>query len=119
MRRALVDAGVPDRDVFTDHAGFATWDSMVRAREVFDVRSEIVVTQGFHMARALWLGRRAGLEVHGLAADRSGFGRSGRVARLREVLARVKAVGDVGTGSGPRFLGRHVPVDGNAAASRG
>jgi SanA protein len=119
MRRALVDAGVPDRDVFTDHAGFATWDSMVRARKVFEVRSAIVVTQGFHMARALWLGRRAGLEVHGIAVDRSGPGRAGRTPDVREVLARVKAVADVVTGSGPRFLGPPVPVSGDAARSRG
>jgi SanA protein len=119
MRRALVDAGVPDGDVFTDHAGFATWDSMVRARRVFEVRSAIVVTQGFHMARALWLGRRAGLEVHGLAVDLSDPGRAGRAAGAREVLARVKAVADVVTGSGPRFLGPPVPIGGDAARSRG
>jgi hypothetical protein len=81
------------------------------------VRSAIVATQGFHMTPALWLGRRAGLEVHGLVADRSGYGRSGRVARLREVLARVNEVGDVVTGSGPRFPGPPVPIGGDAAAS--
>src|ERR671931_1013302 len=64
MRRELVRRGIPDADIFTDHAGFDTWDSMVRARRVFDVRSAIVVTHGFHMARALLLGKRAGLEVH-------------------------------------------------------
>jgi SanA protein len=119
MRDALVAAGVPARDVFTDHAGFDTWDSMVRARKVFAVRSAIVVTQGFHMARALWLGKRAGLEVHGLAADRSGYGLEGRKSKLREVLARVKAVEDVVTGAKPRFLGPKVPVTGSAEASRG
>lgn len=119
MRRDLVSRGVPDADVFTDHAGFDTWSSMIRARKVFDVRSAIVVTQGFHMARALWLAKRAGLEVHGLAADRSGYGNFGRIARLREVLARVKAVEDVVTGADPKFLGPQVPVTGDASASRG
>ena len=119
MRRELVRRGIPDADIFTDHAGFDTWDSMVRARRVFDVRSAIVVTQGFHMARALWLGKRAGLEVHGLAADRSGYGLEGRKSKLREVLARVKAVADVVTGAKPRFLGPRVPITGSAQASRG
>jgi SanA protein len=119
MRRELVRRGVPDGDVFTDHAGFDTWSTMVRARKVFEVRSAIVVTQGFHMARALWLGKRAGLEVHGLAADRSGYGLEGRKSKLREVLARVKAVEEVVTGAKPRFLGPKVPVTGSAEASRG
>jgi SanA protein len=68
MRRELVRLGVPDRDVFTDHAGFATLDSVVRARKVFNVHSVIVVTQPFHMSRALWLARHAGLTAHGLDA---------------------------------------------------
>jgi SanA protein len=119
MRRDLVRRGVPDGVIFTDHAGFDTWDSMVRARKVFEVKSAIVVTQGFHMARALWLGRRAGLEVHGLVADRSGYGTEGKKSQAREVLARVKAVEDVVTGAPPRFLGPMVPVTGSAQASRG
>jgi SanA protein len=119
MRRELVRRGVPDADIFTDHAGFDTWSSMVRARKVFEVRSAIVVTQGFHMARALWLGKRAGLDVHGLAADRSGYGIEGKKSDVREVLARVKAVEDVVTGAKPRFLGPKVPITGSAQASRG
>jgi SanA protein len=54
MRKALLKDGVPARDLFTDHAGFDTWDSAQRARRVFGVHSVVVVTQGFHMARALW-----------------------------------------------------------------
>jgi SanA protein len=53
MRRELVTLGVPDADIFTDHAGFATLDSVVRARKVFNVHSVIVVTQPFHMPRAI------------------------------------------------------------------
>jgi SanA protein len=57
MREALLRAGVPASAIFTDHAGFDTWASMVRARKVFGARNVIVVTQGFHMARALYLAR--------------------------------------------------------------
>lgn len=119
MRRELVAAGVPDRDVFTDHAGFDTWDSAVRARKVFGVRSALVVTQGFHLPRAVWLAQRAGLTATGVPADRRSYGGAQQRSELREVLARVKAVGQVVTGAEPRYLGEPVPIDGDARASRG
>jgi SanA protein len=65
MRKALVREGVEPRDVFEDHAGFDTWATMVRAREVFGVREAVVITQGFHMPRALFLAEKAGIEATG------------------------------------------------------
>jgi SanA protein len=119
MRRDLLRLGVPARDIFEDHAGFDTWDSMVRARKVFAVRSAIVVTQRFHLARALWLARRAGLRASGLAADARGYGAIMRSLQAREVIARVKAVGDVVTGAGPRFLGPTHPIAGDGRGTLG
>lgn len=120
MRAELVRLGVPDSDVFTDHAGFATLDSVVRAKKVFNVSSAIVVTQGFHLPRALWLARRAGLTAYGLEAGHgNGYGHNGVKAKVREVIARTKAVGDIVTGAQPQFLGPRVDVAGSAAASRG
>jgi SanA protein len=119
MKRALVAAGVPEEDIFTDHAGFDTWDSVVRARKVFQARSALVVTQGFHMPRAVWLARHAGLDAHGVVADRHDYGRQGQKSALREVLGRVKAVGNVAAGTKPRFLGPPVPITGDARASDG
>ena len=119
MRRELVRMGVPDRVIFTDHAGFDTWDSMVRARKVYEVRSAIVVTQGWHMPRALWLAKRAGLQAHGLVADQSTTSRQRRGWGMREIFARVKAVADVITGAEPHVLGPKVPITGSAQASRG
>lgn len=119
MRRELLARGVPARDVFTDHAGFDTWDSVVRARKVFGVRSAVVVTQGFHLPRALWLARRAGLDATGLRADRLAYGSQGRRSWLREWVARTKAVADVVTGADPRFLGPRIPITGDARASAG
>jgi SanA protein len=119
MKRELLRLGVAERDIFTDHAGFATLDSVVRARQVFGVRSAIVVTQRFHLARALWLARHAGLHATGLAADRSGYGAQGRRSGLREVLARTKAAADVLTGASPRFLGPHIDISGDGRASAG
>jgi SanA protein len=120
MRAELVRLGVPDGVIFTDHAGFATLDSVVRARKVFDVKSAIIVTQPFHMSRALWLAHRAGLPAYGLEAGKGrDYGSKGVQADVREVLARTKAVADVVTGAQPKFLGPQVDIAGSAAASRG
>jgi SanA protein len=113
MRRALLARGVPAEDVFTDHAGFDTWDSAQRARRVFGVDSVIVVTQDFHMARALYSAHRAGLRATGYPADRRRYGRVLARLRLREALARVKVVADAVTGADPRFLGPRLPIDGD------
>lgn len=118
MRRAMQAAGVPGRDIFTDYAGFDTWASMVRARKVFGVHSAIVVTQGFHMPRALYLAAQAGLHAQGLTADLHGYGRQGQLSSLREVLARVKAVYQ-GTTSQSVLLGPHIAITGNGHASWG
>jgi SanA protein len=119
MRRELVRRGVPDRVIFTDHGGLDTWDSMVRARKVYEVRSAILVTQGWHMPRALWLAKRAGLQAHGVVSDRSTTSRLRRGWGLREIFARVKAVADVVTGAEPHVLGPKIPITGSAEASRG
>jgi SanA protein len=118
MRKALQAAGVPGRDIFTDHAGFNTWDSMVRARKVFGVQSAIVVTQGFHMPRALYLAARAGLVAHGLTSDLHSYGRQGELSSLREVLARVKAVYQ-GTADERVLLGPRIAITGDGRTSWG
>jgi SanA protein len=119
MRRALLAEGIPADDVFTDHAGFDTWDSAQRARRVFGVGSAIVVTQRFHLARALYAAHRAGLQATGYAADRRSYGRVMGRLRLREALARVKVVADSVTSAGPHFLGPRLPIDGDGRASWG
>ena len=119
MRRLLIDQGIPPQDIFTDHAGFDTWDSAQRARRVFDVSSAVVVTQGFHMARALYDARRAGLKVTGFAADRRDYGRVMRRLEVREAAARVKTLADVVTGADPHFLGAEIPISGDGRVSWG
>ena len=106
MRRALRQAGVPDRDIFTDHAGFDTWDSVVRACEVFGVERAIVVTQRFHVARAVWLARRAGLQADGVIADGRDYGGQGIRSGVREVVARTKALPTWSPAPSPRSSAR-------------
>ncbi|HEV2728329.1 MAG TPA: ElyC/SanA/YdcF family protein [Solirubrobacterales bacterium] len=109
MRKALVRDGVAPEDVFEDHAGFDTWATMVRAREIFGVRDAVVVTQGFHMPRALYLADKAGIEATGLTADLQDWGAQGRRSTVREVLSRVKAVADV-TLDTPALAGPKIPI---------
>ncbi len=119
MRARLVELGVPDEDVFTDHAGFDTWSSAVRAKKVFGAERIVVVTQRFHLARAVWLARRAGLDADGVAADQHVYGERGTVARVREVFARVKAVGEVVVGRYPRQLGPPIAIDVDGRVTKG
>lgn len=117
MRDILLKQGIPAEDIFTDHAGFDTWDSAQRARRVFDARSVVVVTQRFHMARALYDARKAGLDATGYVADKRDYGRVMPRLRVREAAARVKTVGDVVTGADPRFLGPTIPITGDGRLS--
>jgi SanA protein len=109
MRKALVRDGVAPEDVFEDHAGFDTWATMVRARQIFGVDDAVVVTQGFHMPRALYLADAAGIDATGLTADLHGWGYQGRKSEVREVLSRVKAVADV-TLDTPAMAGPKIPI---------
>ncbi|HEV2790688.1 MAG TPA: ElyC/SanA/YdcF family protein [Solirubrobacterales bacterium] len=109
MREALVRAGVPPEDVFEDHAGFDTWATMVRARSVFGVREAVVITQGFHMPRALFLADKAGIEATGLTSDLHPYGLQGRKSGAREALSRLKAVADV-TLDRPATGGPRIPI---------
>jgi SanA protein len=109
MRKALVRHGVPPRDVFEDHAGFDTWATMQRARGIFGVRDAVVVTQGFHMPRALFLADAAGIQATGLTADLHRYGYQLKKSEVREVLSRVKAVVDV-TLDTPAMAGPSIPI---------
>ncbi|MFC5138071.1 vancomycin high temperature exclusion protein [Actinomycetospora rhizophila] len=109
MRDAALAAGVAPEDVFTDYAGFDTWHTVRRAREVFAVTTAVVVTQAPAAARAVDLARAAGLDAQGLVA-----GEGGRVGR--EVLARVRGVGQA-TVRPDVVGGPTIPITGDGRAS--
>jgi vancomycin permeability regulator SanA len=118
MQRWLVDHGVPREAIFLDHAGVDTYSSMWRARHVFQVRRAIVVTQRFHLPRALFLGARLGMDVTVVEADRRAYVGSAWF-QVREIASRTKAWLDVAIGRTPRIAGPPIPIDGDAHATEG
>ena len=112
MRLYLLAASVDPDDIFLDHAGFDTYDTMIRANKVFGVTKAIVVTQAYHLPRALYLADAFGIEVQGVAADKQTY-RGILRYKARELLADVKAVVDVVLQSSPHFLGDVIDITGD------
>ena len=116
MRGWLVDRGVPLEHVFLDHAGFDTYDTMMRARHVFQVDGALIVSQAFHLPRAVYLARAVGLDAVGVSPDPpSGSACAG--SRVREPVACAKAVLNVWLRSSPKFLGPAIPITGSPRSS--
>lgn len=104
MSTWLVEHGVPASKVVADHAGFDTYDSCVRAYKIFGVRAALVVTQEFHVRRAVFLCREAGVDAAGIGSDAPD---DDTRYQVREVPAAIKATFDVVVGADPRYLGKH------------
>ncbi len=112
MKQFAVDTGIPSQHVFMDHAGFSTYESLYRARDVFRAKKIIIVTQEYHLYRALYIADKQGLEAYGVAAKANNY--SGQSYRdFREMLARVKDFFYVIFNPEPTYLGEAIPVDGN------
>ena len=86
MKQYAVDKGIPSEDVFMDHAGFSTYESMYRAKEIFAAEKIVIVTQEYHLYRALYIAERLSLDAYGVNADyRTYWGQTSR--EIREILA--------------------------------
>jgi SanA protein len=116
MRDYLLSRGVRSSDIFLDHAGFRTYDTMVRAKKVFLVNDAYVVTQRYHISRSVFLARRAGIDAHGVIADRRRYRNRVR-DHCREILARTWAVIDCVIEREPKFLGPVIPIEGSPEKS--
>lgn len=109
MKKELVKAGVPDSVIYMDYAGFRTFDSMIRAREIFGQTKFIVVSQKFHNQRAVFIARRHGIEAYGYnAGDVEAY--KGFKTKVREFFARLKVFIDILTNKKPKFLGEKVVI---------
>ena len=116
MKAYAMDAGIPSEDIFMDHAGFSTYESIYRAKEIFCAKKVIIVTQKYHLYRALYIARALGLEAWGVDADyRSYTGQASR--EVREVLARVKDFGLSILQPKPTYLGQQIPITGSGDAT--
>jgi len=116
VKNYLLEKGVNPEDLFLDHAGFDTYDSLYRARDIFGADSLIVVTQKFHLPRAIYIGRALGMDVTGYAADKREY--QGILwNETRETVSRTKAFFDVLIGAKPKFLGERIPLDSDSRLS--
>lgn len=116
MKQYAVDAGADSSDVFMDHAGFSTYESLYRARDVFQAKRVLIVTQEYHLYRALYIARALGLEADGVSAEGEQY--AGQTVReLREIAARVKDAVKCVFQPKPTFLGDPIPVSGDGNAT--
>lgn len=116
MKDYLNAKGVSDEAIFLDHAGFDTYDSMYRAKIIFKVDSAIVVTQRFHLPRALYIARALDLNYIGVSADKRNYQYLESLER-REKIANIKAYWEVLINKKPTYLGEPVPITGDSKLS--
>ena len=89
MKNYAIEKGIPSENIFMDHAGFSTYESIYRAKDIFEAKKVVIVTQEYHLYRALYIANQLGLEAYGVGADpRQYVGATYR--ELREILARDK-----------------------------
>ncbi|MFH1286183.1 MAG: ElyC/SanA/YdcF family protein [Candidatus Magasanikbacteria bacterium] len=112
----LIENNVPKNIIFLDHAGFDTYDSMYRAKKIFEVENMIIITQQFHIPRALYIGKNLDMDIVAVVSDKQQYRGMKRVW-LRERLATIKAVLNVWFHTKPKFLGETIPITGDNKAS--
>jgi len=118
MKNFVMDHDVPSDKVFMDHAGFSTYDSLYRARDVFQAKKVIIVTQGYHLYRALYTANAMGLEACGVAADLRPYAGM-PYFELREKAARVSYIFQCLFMPEPKYLGEVIPISGDGNLTNG
>lgn len=110
---------INDEDIFMDHAGFSTYESMYRGRDVFLIKDVVVVSQEFHIARAVYIARKMGLNAVGFVANEiTPFTKITHISwKIRETLARVKSFFLVAFNVKPTYLGDEIPITGDGRES--
>lgn len=109
MRADLMAAGIDSAHIFLDYAGFRTFDSMIRLREIFSRDTVTIISQQFHNERALYIARREGMSAIGFNA-KDVSRKAGLKTQLREKLARVKVYADYIFNTQPKYLGPRVNI---------
>jgi len=109
FKNELIKKGIPEDKIFLDYAGFRTFDSMFRAKEIFGQEKLTLISQKFHNERAIYLAKKIGMEVIGFNA-KDVRGKNGVKTKIREYFARTKAVLDIVFGVKPKFLGEKIAI---------
>lgn len=112
MKQYAVDKGVPSEDIFMDHAGFSTYESMYRAKEIFQAKKVLIVTQEYHLYRSIYIARALGMEAYGVSADMRPYRGEAR-RQLRELASRSKDFFQVILKPQPTYLGEPIPLQGS------
>lgn len=117
MKSYAVEKGVPSNDIFMDHAGFSTYESIYRAKEIFKAENIIIVTQNFHIYRALHIANKLNINAVGVNSDpRRYIGH--QYNELREMAARVKDFINCIIKPNPTYLGKAVPISGGRRSNQ-
>lgn len=119
MKAYAEDEGVPSENIFEDHAGFSTYESMYRAKEIFKAKKILIVTQEYHLYRAIYDARALGLDAYGVVAEPS-MNYGGQTYRdIREILARNKDFLFTIFKPEPTYLGEAIPISGDGNGTQG
>ena len=112
MKQYAIDEGIDSENIFMDHAGFSTYESIYRAKEVFGVKKMVIITQEYHLYRALYIAEKLGIEAYGVASDYHIY--AGQFMRdLREILARAKDFVTTIVKPEPTYLGDFIDIHGD------
>lgn len=112
MKQYAIDCGVPSEDIFMDHAGFSTYESIYRASEIFGAEKVVIVTQKYHLYRSIYIAEQLGIEAYGVPSDLQYYVRQ-NAYDLREVLARDKDFFQTILKTEPEYLGEFISITGN------
>ena len=112
MKDFAIEKNINSEDIFMDHAGFSTYDSIYRAKEVFEAKKIVIATQEYHLYRALYVAEKLGIEAYGIASNQRTY--AGQFLReIREILARNKDFVKCILKPQSTYLGETIPVSGN------
>lgn len=110
MKKYAIEKSIPSNNIFMDHAGFSTYETMYRAKEIFKVKKVVLVTQEYHMYRSIYIARKMGIEAYGVITDNI---KGDKYREAREVLARNKDFFNVMIKPKPKYLGEEIPISGD------
>lgn len=113
MKQYAIEKGIPSEDIFMDHAGFSTYETMYRAKEIFGVKKVVIITQEYHLYRAIYIAEGFGIDAYGVNADLRNYSKMQYYRELREWVARTKDFFQMLIKPKPTYLGESIDLSGN------